>query len=60
MAELGQGFNKFVAFGAGSKGGAAMMDNSKFNKLFRELKLYNKKFTSTDTDIIFNRPEVKG
>ena len=35
------------------------MDNAKFAKLFRDLKLYDKKFTSTDTDIIFNRPEVK-
>ena len=34
-------------------------DNAKFGKLFRDLKLYDKKFASTDTDIIFNRPEVK-
>ena len=34
-------------------------ENAKFGKLFRDLKLYDKKFTSTDTDIIFNRPEVK-
>lgn len=52
-------FNSFCAFGAGSKDAQAMMDNAKFGKLFRDLKLYDKKFTSTDTDIIFNRPEVK-
>lgn len=52
-------FNSFCAFGAGSKDAQATMDNAKFGKLFRDLKLYDKKFTSTDTDIIFNRPEVK-
>ena len=57
--ELEAVFNSFCAFGAGTKGGPAMMDNSKFNKLFKDLKLYTKSFTSTDTDIIFNRTEVK-
>ena len=52
-------FNSFCAFGAGGKDAQATMDNAKFGKLFRDLKLYDKKFTSTDTDIIFNRPEVK-
>ena len=52
-------FNSFCAFGAGSKDAQATMDNAKFGKLFRDLKLYDKKFTSTDMDIIFNRPEVK-
>nr|ADX30619.1 tubulin polymerization promoting protein [Suberites domuncula] len=51
-------FNGFCSFGA-SKDGAALMDNAKFAKLFRDLKLLDKKFTSTDVDIIFNRPEVK-
>lgn len=58
--ELESVFNSFCAFGAGTKGGAALMDNAKFNKFFKDQKLYNKTFTSTDTDIIFNRPEVKG
>lgn len=58
-AELETVFKSFCAFGAGSKGGEALMDNAKFGKLFRDLKVYDKKFTSTDTDIIFNRPEVK-
>lgn len=51
-------FNQFCAFGAG-KDSVALMDNAKFAKIFRDLKLFDKKFTSTDADIIFNRPEVK-
>jgi len=58
-AELETVFKSFCAFGAGSKDAQPMMDNAKFAKLFRDLKLYDKKFTQTDTDIIFNRPEVK-
>ncbi|XP_022082363.1 tubulin polymerization-promoting protein family member 2-like [Acanthaster planci] len=58
-SELEEVFKSFCAFGAGSKDTTAAMDNAKFGKLFRDLKLYDKKFTSTDTDIIFNRPEVK-
>lgn len=57
--ELKTVFKSFCAFGAGSKDAQPEMDNAKFAKLFRDLKLYDKKFTSTDTDIIFNRPEVK-
>ena len=52
-------FSSFCAFGAGAKDAKPLMDNAKFGKMFRDLKLYDKKFTSTDTDIIFNRPEVK-
>lgn len=59
-SELNTVFKSFCAFGAGGKDAQPMMDNAKFGKLFRDLKLYDKKFTSTDTDIIFNRPEVKG
>ena len=51
-------FKSFCAFGAG-KDGAALMDNSKFAKLARDLKLLDKKLTATDVDIIFNRTEVK-
>ena len=58
-AELETVFKSFCAFGAGAKESQAMMDNAKFAKLFRDLKLYDKKFTQTDTDIIFNRTEVK-
>lgn len=52
-------FKSFCSFGAG-KDGTALMDNAKFAKLFRDLKLFDKKFTATDADIIFSRPEVKG
>lgn len=51
-------FKSFCSFGAG-KDGAALMDNSKFAKLARDLKLLDKKLTATDIDIIFNRTEVK-
>lgn len=51
-------FKSFCAFGAG-KDGVALMDNSKFAKLARDLKLLDKKLTATDIDIIFNRTEVK-
>ena len=58
-AELETVFKSFCAFGAGGKESQAMMDNAKFAKLFRDLKKKKKKFTQTDTDIIFNRAEVK-
>ena len=59
MSHLEAVFKSFCAFGSGSKDTQALMDNAKFAKLFRDLKLYDKKFTQTDTGIIFNRPEVK-
>ncbi|EDO48995.1 predicted protein [Nematostella vectensis] len=52
-------FKSFCAFGAGCKDAQPLMDNAKFAKLFRDLKIYDKKFTQIDSDIIFNRPEVK-
>ena len=48
-----QVFQSFCAFGAGS--GVAMMDNAKFAKFFRDLKLLDKKVTATDVDIIFSK-----
>ncbi len=51
-------FKNFCSFGAG-KDGKAQMDNAKFAKLFRDLKLLDKKFTATDVDIIFSKTEVK-
>lgn len=57
--ELKTVFKSFCAFGAGSKDSQPQMENAKFAKLFRDLKLYDKKFTNTDTDIIFNMPDVK-
>jgi len=52
-------FKSFCVFGGGAKDGVSMMDNSKFAKLARDLKLLDKKLTATDIDIIFNRTEVK-
>ena len=48
-------FKSFCAFGAGSKDTVALMDNSKFAKLCRDMKLLDKKLTATDVDIMFNR-----
>ena len=47
-------FKSFCAFGAG-KDNVAMMDNAKFAKLARDLKLLDKKLTATDVDIIFSK-----
>ncbi|XP_065828532.1 tubulin polymerization-promoting protein family member 2-like [Oscarella lobularis] len=58
MSDLETVFKSFCAFGAG-KDAISLMDNAKFSKFFRDLKLYTKKFTQTDADIIFSRPEVK-
>ena len=45
-------FLTFCAFGAGSNV-VPMMDGAHFGKLFRDLKLLDKKLTSTAVDIIF-------
>ena len=58
-SDLEEVFESFCSFGAGSKDSGPMMDNAKFAKMFRDLKLLDKKLTETDVDIIFNRPEVK-
>ncbi len=47
-------FRSFCSFGAG-RDELALMDNAKFAKLFRDLKLLDKKVTSTDVDIIFSK-----
>lgn len=47
-------FKSFCAFGAGNNN-VAMMDNAKFAKLARDLKLLDKKLTATDIDIIFSK-----
>ena len=51
-------FKSFCAFGAG-KDSTALMDGAKFAKMFRDLKLLDKKFTSTDVDIIFSKVKAK-
>lgn len=54
MGDLERVFKSFCAFG-GSKGEAPLMDNAKFAKFFRDLKLLDKALTSTDVDIIFSK-----
>jgi len=54
-SQLEQVFISFCSFGAGSKDVVPLMDGAKFGKLFRDLKLLDKKLTSTDVDIIFTR-----
>ena len=49
MPGLEQVFNAFCTFGGGQAG---HMDNAKFAKLCHDSGLINKKFTSTDADII--------
>ena len=59
MATLGEVFKSFCAFGAGKDTGPAAMDNAKFAKMFRDLKLLDKNLTSTDVDITFNKVKAK-
>lgn len=47
-------FRDFCAFGSG-KDATPLMDNAKFAKLTRDLKVLDKKVTSTDVDIIFSK-----
>ena len=54
---LEQTFNAFCTFGGGQAGA---MDNAKFAKLCADSGLINKKFTSTDADIIFSKVKPKG
>ena len=54
-SQLEQVFVSFCSFGAGSKDVVPMMEGAKFGKLFRDLKLLDKKLTATDVDIIFAR-----
>ena len=51
---LEQVFRDFCAFGSG-KDTVPLMDNAKFAKLTRDTKVLDKKVTSTDVDIIFNK-----
>ena len=48
-------YKSFCAFGASNKDSVAFMDNSKFAKFARDLKLLDKKLTATDIDIMFNK-----
>ena len=51
-------FKSFCSFGGG-KETTALMDGSKFAKLCRDLKILDKKITSTDVDIIFSKVKAK-
>lgn len=46
-------FKDFCAFGG--KDAAPMMDNAKFAKMCRDLKILDKNLTPTDVDIIFSK-----
>ena len=64
MATLQEVFKSFCSFGVHSTkptgpSAPAMMDNSKFAKLCRDLKLLDKKVTTIDVDIIFNKVKAK-
>ncbi len=55
--ELGQVFESFCAFGAG-KDSTPQMDGAKFGKIFRDLKLLDRKLTATDVDIVFAKAKA--
>ncbi|XP_047138925.1 tubulin polymerization-promoting protein family member 2 [Hydra vulgaris] len=52
-------FKSFCAFGSRKDETVDLMDNAKFSKLARDLKILDKKLTSTDVDIIFNKVKSK-
>lgn len=56
--DLEQVFMSFCSFGAGSKEVVPLMDGAKFSRLFRDLKLLDKKLTVTDVDIIFAKAKT--
>eukprot|EP00835_Amoeboradix_gromovi_P006936 NODE_950_length_2826_cov_0.272094.p2 type:complete len:221 gc:universal NODE_950_length_2826_cov_0.272094:1054-392(-) len=53
--ELRDRFNAFCSFGSSRAVVSVEIDNSKFSKLARETGIIDKKCTSTDVDIIFNK-----
>ena len=50
-------FNSFCTFGGGHAG---EMDNAKFAKFAKDTKIIDKKFTTTDIDLIFSKIKPKG
>eukprot|EP01060_Flectonema_neradi_P011805 TRINITY_DN1878_c2_g1_i1.p1 TRINITY_DN1878_c2_g1~~TRINITY_DN1878_c2_g1_i1.p1 ORF type:complete len:170 (+),score=26.20 TRINITY_DN1878_c2_g1_i1:50-511(+) len=58
-SELKGIFESFCAFGAGNNA-KPEMDNAKFNKFCKDTKVIDKKFTSTDADLIFSSTKGKG
>eukprot|EP01006_Ploeotia_vitrea_P001485 TRINITY_DN104937_c0_g1_i1.p1 TRINITY_DN104937_c0_g1~~TRINITY_DN104937_c0_g1_i1.p1 ORF type:complete len:153 (-),score=14.68 TRINITY_DN104937_c0_g1_i1:133-591(-) len=59
MGDLEGLFNSFCAFGGGANA-VAEMDNAKFAKFCRDTKTLDKKFTSTDADLLFTKVKPKG
>lgn len=51
-------FQSFCVFGGGLKDSGALMDGAKFGKFCRDMKILDKKLTSTEADIFF--AQVKG
>eukprot|EP01064_Diplonema_japonicum_P030108 TRINITY_DN5025_c0_g5_i1.p1 TRINITY_DN5025_c0_g5~~TRINITY_DN5025_c0_g5_i1.p1 ORF type:complete len:178 (+),score=56.18 TRINITY_DN5025_c0_g5_i1:67-534(+) len=58
-AELRKVFESFCAFGGGNNA-KPEMDNARFSKFCKDSKLMDKKFTSTDADLIFTKSKGKG
>eukprot|EP01065_Artemidia_motanka_P008551 TRINITY_DN14307_c0_g1_i1.p1 TRINITY_DN14307_c0_g1~~TRINITY_DN14307_c0_g1_i1.p1 ORF type:complete len:440 (+),score=142.74 TRINITY_DN14307_c0_g1_i1:73-1392(+) len=52
-------FGSFCAFGAGGNA-KAELDGGKFAKLCKDTKLIDKKFTTTDVDLLFSKVKPKG
>lgn len=46
-------YQSFCAFGSGQKDVGAMMDGSRFSKFCRDAKIFDKRLSATDADIIF-------
>ena len=46
-------FHSFCAFGGGAYDEGCLMDGPRFMKFCRDMKLLDKKLTSTDVDIIY-------
>eukprot|EP01059_Diplonema_ambulator_P009616 TRINITY_DN1953_c0_g1_i1.p1 TRINITY_DN1953_c0_g1~~TRINITY_DN1953_c0_g1_i1.p1 ORF type:complete len:156 (+),score=51.30 TRINITY_DN1953_c0_g1_i1:69-536(+) len=57
--ELKRMFESFCAFGGGNNA-KPEMDNARFSKFCKDCKLIDKKFTSTDADLIFTKSKGKG
>ena len=53
--QLLEKFNAFCSFGSNRAVTASEIDNFKFSKLCKECNIIDKKVTTTDVDIIFNR-----
>lgn len=57
MADLQAAFEAFASYGGAP---AKDMDNSHFNKMMKEAGIIDKSFTTTDSDLLFNKVKPKG